>query len=141
MFRSRDFSARPVTARVDQNDWRLLITARPNVLLEGAQETTNLIVDEAMDCLPTPHATWSGVPPSGDRPATLVVRSISALDRDQQSVLFEWLEAPGNRVQVISTTNEPLYPMVGRGAFLANLYYRLNVLRLDVARAAAPDSH
>ena len=138
--RSRDFSARSVAARVDQDEWRLLITARPNVLLEGAQETTNQIVDEAMDWLPTPHATWSGVPPSGDRPATLVVRSIAALDRDQQSVLFEWLEAQGNRVQVISTTTEPLYPMVGRGAFLANLYYRLNVLRLEVARARASNS-
>ena len=141
MFQSRDFSAHPVTARVDQDEWRLLITARPNVLLEGTQDTTNLIVDEAMDCLPTPHATWSGAPPPGDRPATLVVRSISALDRDQQSMLFEWLEAQGTRVQVISTTNEPLYPMVGRGAFLANLYYRLNVLRLDVAAGGASDSH
>ena len=141
MFRSCDLSVRPLTARVGQDEWRLLITARPNVLLEGAQETTNLIVDEAMDWLPMPHATWTGAPPLGDRPATLVVRSISALDQNQQSLLFEWLESPGDRVQVISTTNEPLYAMVGRGAFLANLYYRLNVLRLDVAKAGASDPH
>ena|ERR1043166_2739055 len=134
MFLSRDLNA--VKTCVRQDEWRLLVTARPNVLLEGAQEATNRIVDEAMDCLPTPHATWSGMPPSGARPATLLVRSVSALDSNQQSSLYAWLEAPGKRVQVISTTSEPLYAMVGRGAFLANLYYRLNVLRLDVANAA-----
>jgi DNA-binding NtrC family response regulator len=66
-------------------------------------------------------------------PGHLVVRSVSALDRDQQQALLAWLDAPGNRMQVISTTTDPLYPLVSRGAFLANLYYRLNVLLLDVA--------
>lgn len=134
MVRSWDLSAaRAITTGVRPDDWRLLVTARPNVLLEGAHETTEIVVGEAMECLPAPHATWCGAPPRGDRPATLVVRSISALDRDQQRLLCDWLDAPGNRVQVISTTNEPLYPMVGRGVFLESLYYRLNVMRLDVA--------
>jgi hypothetical protein len=136
MFRSRDLSAaRAITTGVHPDDWRLLVTARPNVLLEGAHETTDVIVGEAMGWLPEPHATWCGAPPQGDRPATLVVRSISALDRDQQRSLFDWLDALGDRVQVISTTSEPLYPMVGRGVFLERLYYRLNVMRLDVAIA------
>jgi DNA-binding NtrC family response regulator len=91
-----------------------------------------------MGWLPTPHATWCGAPPRGDRPATLVVRSISALDHHQQHALFDWLDAPGDRVQVLSTTSEPLYPMVGRGVFLEGLYYRLNVMRLDVAMAQDP---
>lgn len=136
MFLSRDLSAaRAITTGVRPDDWRLLVTARPNVLLEGALETTDVIVREAMGWLPTPHATWCGAPPHGDRPATLVVRSISALDHDQQHSLFDWLDAPGDRVQVIATTSEPLYPMVGRGVFLESLYYRLNVMRLDVAIA------
>jgi hypothetical protein len=136
MVRSWDVgAARAITTGVRSDDWRLLVTARPNVLLEGAHETTDVIVGAAMGSLPTPHATWGGAPPRGDRPATLVVRSISALDHDQQHSLFDWLEAPGDRVQVISTTNEPLYPMVGRGLFLESLYYRLNVMRLDVATA------
>lgn len=134
MVRSQDLSAaRAITTGVRPDDWHLLVTARPNVLLEGAHETTDLVVGEAMEWLPAPHATWCGAPPRGDRPATLVVRSISALDGDEQRSLYEWLDAPGNRVQVISTTNEPLYPMVGRGVFLESLYYRLNVMRLDVA--------
>ncbi len=87
-----------------------------------------------MEWLAEPNATWCGAPPARcDRPATLVVRSVSALDQDQQQALLAWLDAPGNRMQVISTTTDPLYPLVSRGAFLANLYYRLNVLLLDVA--------
>jgi len=86
-----------------------------------------------MEWLAEPFGTWCGAPQACDRPATLVVRSVSALDRDQQQALLAWLDAPGNRMQVISTTTDPLYPLVSRGAFLANLYYRLNVLLLDVA--------
>ena len=134
MVRSQDLSAaRAITTGVRPDDWHLLVTARPNVLLEGAHETTDLVVGAAMEWLPAPHATWCGAPPCGDRPATLVVRSISALDHDQQRSLCDWLDAPGDRVQVISITSEPLYPLVSSGAFLATLYYRLNVLLLDVA--------
>ncbi len=136
MLRSRDLSPTgAITTWLRPDEWQLLVTARPNVLLEGADEATEAIVCEALGWLPTPHATWSGSPPRGNRPATLVVRSIAAFDRDQQHSLFDWLEAPGDRVQVISTTSEPLYPLVSRGAFLANLYYRLNVLLLDIAMA------
>jgi hypothetical protein len=109
------------------------VTARANVLLEGPHEVTDAIVDEAMGWLAGPHATWAGAPPVSGRPATLVVRSVSALDPEQQRALLDWLDAPGDRIQVISTTIDPLYPLVSRGAFLANLYYRLNVLLLDVA--------
>jgi hypothetical protein len=136
MLRSRDLSPKgPITTWLRPDEWQLLVTARPNVLLEGAEEATEAIVCEAMGWLPTPHAIWSGSPPSGNRPATLVVRSIAAFDQDQQHLLFDWLEAPGDRVQVISTTSQPLYPLVSRGVFLANLYYRLNVLLLDIAIA------
>jgi hypothetical protein len=136
MLRSRDVSPTgPITTWLRPEEWQLLVTARPNVLMEGADETTQAIVCEAMAWLPKPHATWIGSPPRGDRPATLVVRSVSAFDQDQQHSLFDWLEAPGDRIQVISTTSEPLYPLVARGVFLANLYYRLNVLLLDVATA------
>jgi sigma-54-interacting transcriptional regulator len=134
MLRSRDGSAsRPTTTSLRPDEWHLLVTARPNALLEGPPEATDAILGEAMEWLAEPHATWSGAPLSNDRPATLVVRSVSALDGDQQRALLAWLDAPGDRIQVISTTTDPLYPLVDRGAFLPNLYYRLNVLLLDVA--------
>jgi len=141
MFRSSNGSAsRPTATSLRPDDWQLLLTARPNTLLEGPDEATDAIVGEAMEWLAEPHATWSGAASGCDRPATLVVRSVSALNQDQQRALLAWLDAPGDRMQVISTTADPLYPLVGRGAFLANLYYRLNVLLLDVACADRIDS-
>jgi hypothetical protein len=135
MLRSSGGSTSSATATsLRADDWQVLVSARPNTLLEGPHETTDAIVGEAMEWLAEPYATWCGAPPARcDRPATLLVRSVSALDRDQQQALLAWLDAPGNRMQVISTTTDPLYPLVSRGAFLANLYYRLNVLLLDVA--------
>jgi hypothetical protein len=134
MLRSSDDStSRQTATSLRPDDWQVLVSARPNTLLEGPHETTDAIVGEAMEWLAEPFSTWCGVPQACDRPATLLVRSVSALDRDQQQALLAWLDAPGNRMQVISTTTDPLYPLVSRGAFLANLYYRLNVLLLDVA--------
>jgi hypothetical protein len=134
MLRSRNSSSsHPTITSLRPDEWQLLVTARANVLLEGPHEATDAIVGEAMGWLAGPHATWTGAPPVSDRPATLVVRSVSALDPEQQQALLDWLDAPGDRIQVISTTIDPLYPLVSRGAFLANLYYRLNVLLLDVA--------
>ena len=134
MFRSSDGStSRQTATSLRPDDWQVLVSARPNTLLEGPHETTDAIVGEAMEWLAEPFGTWGGAPQASDRPATLVVRSVSALDQDQQQALLAWLDAPGNRMQVISTTTDPLYPLVSRGVFLANLYYRLNVLLLDVA--------
>ena len=134
MLQSPDGStSRQTQTSLRPDDWQVLLSARPNTLLEGPHETTDAIVGEAMEWLAEPFGTWGGAAQASDRPATLVVRSVSALDQDQQQALLAWLDAPGNRMQVISTTTDPLYPLVSRGAFLANLYYRLNVLLLDVA--------
>jgi DNA-binding NtrC family response regulator len=35
--------------------------------------------------------------------------------------------------RVLSTSAQPLYVLVERGQFLADLFYRLNVFRFDVA--------
>ena len=134
MLRSPDGrTLRPTQTSLRPDDWQLLVSARPNTLLEGPHETTDAIVGEAIEWLAEPYVTWCGAASASDRPGTLLVRSVSALDQDQQQALLAWLDAPGNRMQVISTTTDPLYPLVSRGAFLANLYYRLNVLLLDVA--------
>ena len=36
------------------------------------------------------------------------------------------------RVQIISTVSEPLFTLVEAGTFLADLYYRLNIVRMDL---------
>jgi transcriptional regulator of acetoin/glycerol metabolism len=42
-------------------------------------------------------------------------------------------------VQVISTTSRPLFSLVERGAFLRELYYKLNVVRIDLIGVGSTD--
>ena len=44
---------------------------------------------------------------------------------------LRWLDA-GEPSQVISTSARSLFLLVERGQFMADLFYRLNVLRVDV---------
>ena len=63
MRRSPDVStSRSTTTSLRPDEWQLLVTARPNTLLEGPQETTEAIIGEAMEWLGEPHATWTGAP-------------------------------------------------------------------------------
>jgi transcriptional regulator of acetoin/glycerol metabolism len=59
------------------------------------------------------------------------------LNREEQSALFRWLDESNQRTQVVSTTAQPLFPLVGRGLFDEALYYRLNVVHLCVDSSSA----
>jgi transcriptional regulator of acetoin/glycerol metabolism len=60
------------------------------------------------------------------------VPNVAALGRREQSALLGWIDDPNARRQVVSTTVDPLFPLVGRGVFDEALYYRLNVILLCV---------
>jgi DNA-binding NtrC family response regulator len=49
--------------------------------------------------------------------------------------LISWLVACRQRVQLVSTTAEDLFAQVASGAFVADLYYLLAVIRLEPAPA------
>ena len=66
----------------------------------------------------------------------LVVQNVSALDSDEQAALLRWLDA--DRKQVVSTTAQPLFPLVASGLFDKALYYRLNVTLLSIDSTEAP---
>ena len=59
-----------------------------------------------------------------------------ALDRHEQAALLRWLDA--DRKQVVSTTAQPLFPLVARGLFDKALYYRLNVMLVSIDSTGAP---
>lgn len=65
---------------------------------------------------------------------TLFLNDVAALRRDQQLALQDWLDVDSADVQIISLTSLPLDRLVAEGQFLESLYYRLNVIRLDVTR-------
>jgi hypothetical protein len=67
------------------------------------------------------------------RPAgTLLVYDIHTLTRPEQDALQHWTNAGSNRARVVSTTPQSLLPVMETGAFNDDLYYRLNVLTLDL---------
>jgi hypothetical protein len=63
---------------------------------------------------------------------TLLLHNVSALDTADQDRLFQWLNVTRRGVSVIAVSPKPLFPMVQRGAFLSDLFYRLNVIVIDV---------
>jgi hypothetical protein len=109
--------------------------AKPNLLLEGPEPQLEAALTSLIPFLSHPLVTWCGGIPGAlpaDHSGTLVVRQVDSLDGDQQQRLSRWLDDTIGRVQVIATTSEPLFEMVERGAFCDTLYYRLNVVRVEV---------
>jgi len=121
-------------------EWRSLCTERPNLLLEGSEESTEGRLLFLAPYLRKPvlwkpsHAPFAR--PTGECGA-LVLQNVAALGREEQSALLRWLDDSNGRTQVVSTTAQPLFPLVARGVFDEALYYRLNVVLLCVDSSSA----
>jgi DNA-binding NtrC family response regulator len=66
------------------------------------------------------------------RRGTLLLEDVHYLNLNQQIALYDWMTPGCDGLQVISITTGALDGMVKRGEFLEGLYYRLNVVRLDI---------
>ena len=117
------------TPKPSLDKWRVILTRRPNVLIEGPAAATEAVLDALRAHCGEPVGYW-GDTLGEQRPPTLIVRDVAALTATDQQRLLGWLDA-GERSQILSTTAQPLYSLVERGVFLADLFYRLNVVRLD----------
>jgi hypothetical protein len=123
-------------ARAAHMDLHLMSMRRVNLLLMG----TNGVIEEAltrlMPNLREPIRTWTPPDPlelpSPAQSGTLILREVGALPPAEQRRLLEWLELCGGRTQVVSTTTSPLLALVEASAFHDTLYYRLNVVCVDV---------
>jgi Sigma-54 interaction domain len=124
-------------------EWSQICTGRHNVLLEGPMACT-----EAVLHLLKPHfgepmtMKRSGAPLELHtlKGGTVVVHDIAAFSRPEQERILEWLDNPQTQTQVVCTTIEPLFPLVAEGLFDETLYYRLNVILLQLTRSSAqPD--
>jgi hypothetical protein len=116
-------------------EWVSLCTGRHSVLLEGSDESTESVVLFLAPYLCRP-VVWKPrhapvALPSGGCGA-LVLQNVGALSRPEQAELLRWLENSSDRTQVVSTTVQPLFPLVERGLFDEALYYRLNIMLLCV---------
>jgi lysophospholipase L1-like esterase len=122
-------------------DVGVLRTARVNALLIGSND----VIDRALRAIQRdgqPCISWT--PADGPRlpdvaAGTLVVRDVASLTADQQQQLLAWIDRRGPRAHVVATSGEPVWPSVERGAFVERLYYRLNVLYIDL-RGSSSDA-
>lgn len=126
----------PVPSRlpIPAGDWQTLVSTRANAVVVG-QEDAALRV-------------WTAVWPSLEKPihwvdadhlllprhpaGTLILQGADMLTAPAQQQLFAWLDSDARSTRVLTTTPSPLFPLVESGAFLAALYYRLNMLLLLV---------
>jgi hypothetical protein len=119
-------------------DWSLVSDRRPNVLVRGPGEATHAFVDAVTPYLQSPvHnlACEGGFTLPAGR-GTLILDHLDALGREEQEKLLTWLDDPQHAgTQVISLTPARLYTSVQHQTFLNALYYRLNVIYLEVGSA------
>jgi hypothetical protein len=130
---------RPVFLPVDLHaEWDAAIRSRTNVLLVGPSSATEAMLSALKPHLDEPlqqYTPEAGVPMPQPRAGTLVLLEVERLDPEQQAQLASWLERFDERtthVQVVAAGSERLFGLVQRGAFLAHLYYRLNVVRMEL---------
>lgn len=76
--------------------------------------------------------------PTAGLVATMIVYGVDTLTREEQHALHRWLNAENGRARVVSTASESLLPMLDTGAFSDALYYRLNVVTIDLTSPVAP---
>jgi hypothetical protein len=124
-----------VPSVLEVREWRDLLIACPNVLVEGHESALAATVLSLMPELRHPIYAWREgallfLPV--ERRGTLILHDVATLPCEQQTMLLRWLRASGERMQIVSTTSTPLFSLVERGAFIADLYYYLNAVRLEV---------
>jgi hypothetical protein len=128
-----------------REDWRVARAAhaelarlgmpRVNLMLTGSNGVLDYFLDALLPDLREPVGRWCPgeqllLPP----PAligTMIFQDVGAMPREDQHRLLAWLTAANGRTQVISTTPTCLMPLVEAAAFSAELYYRLNIIRID----------
>ena len=125
-----------------QTEWRILREGPHTVLFEGPVAATNAAL-----LLLQPHVGETIVWNRPQAPITaldgqtgvLILREAAALSGDDQRQLIEWLEGEGSRAHVVSTSERSLFALVSAGLFDATLYYRLNIMLLQVGPLVAHD--
>src|SRR5919197_2755756 len=110
------------------DDWSLLLSLHPNAFIVSPASTVGAVVGRLLPHLLKPVRFWScgyGLWwPSGESGA-LVLRDVDRLAAADQMELVARLDGCRGRVQLVTFSAAPLFPLVERGAFLDGLYYRL----------------
>ena len=134
-------SAEPLVAAL-RNELSWLSCVRPNILLVGDRLSGDAELRDLQTLYRDPVIVWhcGRLPlalPSLELANTLILHDVASLSIGEQQMLSDWLSGESRRPQVVSTSREALYPLVTSGGFLASLYYRLNVIYVDLRASSA----
>jgi hypothetical protein len=113
---------------------RMLRQGQARALVVGPERATGAVLRALSDDFDAPvlNLRAGGPLTLPEAPATLLIHDVSALDTFDQDRLHRWLNLSLPGISVIAFTSEPLFPLVQRGAFLPDLFYRLNLIVIDV---------
>ena len=128
-------SNKNVPPSLDTVDLEAIKSVRPNLLLCGPAGVLRTTLDTLRPSFQQPVYNWTGHAHASlphEFAGTLIFEYASSAPGEQQQLLLAWLGQRAPRVQVISTTVEPLFALVQRGAFLDSLFYHLNTLYVDL---------
>jgi hypothetical protein len=125
-------------------EWDAVCQGQHNFLLVGTPSATNAMLAAMTPHLDEPLQRYSpkaGLALPQPSEGTLILLEVARLDAKQQTELLRWLDqfAQRSHVQVISTTSKPLFSLVEHGTFLIDLYYKLNIVRIDLIGLGSAD--
>lgn len=127
----------PIESPAPEQDWLLLQATHPNALIIGADSVVNQALSALRNDYRQPAVTVVATNPltlpSRDVAwGTLILRDVLGLSLNGQQQLLAWLDNAHADTQVIATADQSPWPDVERGAFLSALYYRLNIVYVDL---------
>lgn len=117
-----------------QADWHLALRTQHNLLLEGSPSDTGEMLAALKPHLCEPVYEFrptDGASVPQPREGTVILLEAARLSAAQQTTLLRWFDERVP-VRIVSTSSEPLFSFVGSGAFRSELYYRLNVVLIEL---------
>jgi Sigma-54 interaction domain len=113
-----------------------------NLLIMGADEAVARFVTSLWPSFVTPSVVRRRGEPlelaQATQPAgTIIVHDVHTLTRREQQALYRWMNNGNGDTRVVSTTTQSLLPLLAAGLFDDVLYYRLNVLTVDLTPPVA----
>jgi hypothetical protein len=122
----------PVHLTIPAGDWETLLTTRANAVVVGTEDAALRLWTAVWPALQKPiywvEADRLSLPRVSA--GTVILQHAHLLGAPDQQRVFEWLERDARATRVLTTTPQPLFPLVEGGRFLESLYYRLNMLLL-----------
>jgi hypothetical protein len=120
---------------VSPEEWHVITTAHPNLLVEGPESATDETIVALVPHLRGPVHFWEpgiALHTPGQRKASLLLRHANQLSLPEQRAVLGWMDVSMCEGQTVAMSCDPLFALVARGLFVAELYYRLNMLRVEL---------